>query len=133
MTGPALNHWPIQGAMVTLDPAVAYDYVLPAAHRAFVYVVSGTAVVAGRRVGAGQTAWSDPSYGDASSVLPLAAVDGATPARLMVYSGEPIREPVAMGGPFVMNSRVEIAKAFLDFHAGRFGDVPRQARLAYDR
>jgi len=51
----------------------------------------------------------------------------------MVYSGEPLREPVAMGGPFVMNRRVEIAQAFADFHAGKFGGVPRQARLKYDR
>ncbi len=51
----------------------------------------------------------------------------------MIYSGEPIREPVAIGGPFVMNDRSEIAQAFSDFQAGRFGAVPRQARLAYDR
>ena len=51
----------------------------------------------------------------------------------MIYSGRPIREPVAMGGPFVMNKRAEIAQAFTDFHAGKFGQVPRQARLKYDR
>lgn len=36
-----------------------------------------------------------------------------------------------MGGPFVMNSEAEIAQAFRDFHSGRFGDIPRQARLKY--
>jgi redox-sensitive bicupin YhaK (pirin superfamily) len=39
----------------------------------------------------------------------LVAVDQAAPVKLMVYSGEPLREPVAMGGPFVMNKRIEIA------------------------
>ena len=34
-----------------------------------------------------------------------------------------------MGGPFVMNSRAEIERAYQDFHSGRFGQVPRQARL----
>jgi quercetin 2,3-dioxygenase len=48
----------------------------------------------------------------------------------MVYSGEPIGEPVAFGGPFVMNNQAEIAQAFRDFHGG-FGDIPRQARLRY--
>ncbi len=132
--GPALTHWPIQGALVTLEPRARHDYVLPGSHRAFAYVVSGAAVVAGSSVRAGQTAWSDPASADAGdSVLPLAAPDADAPTRLMIYSGVPIREPIAMGGPFVMNSRVEITKAFLDFHAGKFGPVPRQARLSYDR
>jgi len=49
----------------------------------------------------------------------------------MVYSGEPIREPVAFGGPFVMNTQDEIEQAFSDFHGGKFGAIPRQARLRY--
>jgi quercetin 2,3-dioxygenase len=49
----------------------------------------------------------------------------------MVYSGEPIREPVSFGGPFVMNTHAEIAQAFRDYHGGKFGDIPRQARLQY--
>ena len=49
----------------------------------------------------------------------------------MIYSGRPIAEPIAMGGPFVMNKRTEIAQAFADFHAGKFGAVPRQARLKH--
>jgi len=38
---------------------------------------------------------------------------------------------VVMGGPFVMNSEAEIARAFRDFRAGMFGPIPRQARLQY--
>jgi Pirin C-terminal cupin domain len=38
-------------------------------------------------------------------------------------------QPVVMGGPFVMNSKAEIAQAFRDFHSGKFGDIARQARL----
>jgi quercetin 2,3-dioxygenase len=132
--GPALNHVDVQGVMVTLEPGATLDYPLPAAHRAFVHVVSGGVTVAGRAVRAGQTAWSDPVGGAApSSVLPLATPDGDTVTRLVVYSGTPLEEPVAFGGPFVMNRRVEIGQAFVDFHAGKFGPVPRQARLAYDR
>ena len=50
-------------------------------------------------------------------------------SRVMVYSGRPIEEPVAMGGPFVMNHRAEITQAFDDYRRGRFGPVPRQDRL----
>ena len=49
----------------------------------------------------------------------------------MVYSGQPIGQPVAMGGPFVMNTQAEIAQAFSDVYAGKFGGIPRQARLRY--
>jgi quercetin 2,3-dioxygenase len=134
VSGPAVNHWPVQGAIVSLDPGASAEYVLPASHRAFAHVLSGAISIAGQVARAGQTAWSDPSgAGPADSLLRLAVSDRSEPARVMIYSGKPIREPVAMGGPFVMNKRTEIAQAFTDFHAGKFGRVPRQARLKYDR
>ncbi len=36
-----------------------------------------------------------------------------------------------MGGPFVMNTKAEIAQAFREFHSGKFGDTPRRAGLQY--
>jgi redox-sensitive bicupin YhaK (pirin superfamily) len=134
VTGPAVNHWPVQGAMIALDPGATADYPLPADHRAFVYVLSGELNIAGRAVRAGQVAWSDP-LGDVASgsLLQMAVPDRDARAKVMVYSGRPIRERVAFGGPFVMNDPREIAEAFRDFHAGRFGEVPRLARLQYDR
>jgi redox-sensitive bicupin YhaK (pirin superfamily) len=134
VSGPAVNHWPVQGAIVTLDPGASTAYGLPASHRAFAHVLAGPVSIAGRLIRAGQTAWSDPSRAaSAGSLLQLAAPDRGEQARVMIYSGQPIREPVAMGGPFVMNKRTEIAQAFTDFQAGKFGRVPRQARLKYDR
>lgn len=47
----------------------------------------------------------------------------------MLYSGQPIGEPVVLGGPFVMNTQAEIAAAFADFQRGAFGPVPRMMRL----
>jgi hypothetical protein len=133
--GPALNHHPVQGVLVSLDPSSSYDLPVPASHRAFAHVLDGAVVLSGRDVRAGDTAWSDPvGRSGGETVLRLATTsDGHAPSRVIVFSGEPIREPVAMGGPFVMNRRAEIAQAFMDFHAGKFGAVPRQARLAYDR
>jgi redox-sensitive bicupin YhaK (pirin superfamily) len=129
--GLARNHWPITGAIVTLEPGASVDYALPAHDRAFAYVINGTAAVAGQPVHDGQIAWSDPlGDGEGLSTLPLTAAveqDGIT--RIMVYSGRPIGEPVAFGGPFVMNTHDEIRQAFTDFHTGQFGPVPRQARL----
>lgn len=132
--GPALNHVPVQGVLVTLEPAASLDYALPAAHRSFAYVLSGQATIAGRHVDAGQTAWSDPVPGAAGdSVLRLATPDGDGLTRLMIYSGTPLNEPVVLGGPFVMNCSAEIDQAFADFRAGKFGEVPKLARVTYDR
>jgi len=131
IAGPALNNWPISGTLITLEPARSLEHPLPGRDRAFFYVLSGEVTVADRPVRAGQVAWSDPVPRATASVITLTAGDGDQPSAVLAYSGQPIGQPVAMGGPFVMNSQAEIAQAFRDFHSGKFGDIPRQARLKY--
>ena len=128
VAGRAVNQHPIHGSVITLDPGSQVDFDVPSKHRAFLYVLDGAATIAGKSVADGQIAWSDPSR-DGSSAIRLASAgkDGST--RVMVYSGTPLREPVVMGGPFVMNSRNEIEAAYRDYQAGRFGAVPRTPRL----
>ncbi|MFD7442491.1 pirin-like C-terminal cupin domain-containing protein [Streptomyces sp. NPDC059909] len=87
--------------------------------------------VAGRPVRAGEIAWSDPLPQASLSTIALETADGDEHSVVMVYSGEPIGQPVTMGGPFVMNSASEIEQAFRDFHSGGFGDIPNQARLQF--
>lgn len=84
-----LTHSDIQGAHLTLEAAAAFAYPLPAAHRAFVHVLAGRAMVADRDLPAGETAWSDPVAG-AESTLRLVGCDDETPTRLIVYSGTPL-------------------------------------------
>jgi hypothetical protein len=134
--GPATNHWPISGALITLEPDTTVRYQVPAGHRLFAYVLDGAATIAGALTRAGQVAWSDPistqamtEAGDGDSALELVGADPDAVTRVLVYGGRPIGEPVAMGGPFVMNTQDEIHTAFDDYRRGTFGEVPRQARL----
>ena len=41
-------------------------------------------------------------------------------SKFLLISGKPIGEPIARGGPFVMNTKEEILKAVKDYHSGNF-------------
>jgi redox-sensitive bicupin YhaK (pirin superfamily) len=59
--------------------------------------------------------------------------DGRTPSmEVLVLGGRPIREPVAWGGPFVMNTQAEVRQAFADFQQGRLGRVPAVHGLSHE-
>ena len=50
-------------------------------------------------------------------------IEANNEARILVLSGEPIDEPVAMQGPFVMTTPDEIRQAIVDYREGRFGAI----------
>ena len=41
-----------------------------------------------------------------------------------MLGGQPIREPIAWAGPFVMNTKAEVLQAFEDFQKGKLGTIP---------
>jgi len=57
--------------------------------------------------------------------LEIAAPAGSAGGRFLLLAGEPLNEPVARYGPFVMNTQAEIAQAVEDFRAGRMGAIAR--------
>ena len=119
--GPGSTYTPIAVAHATLAPSA--QLVLPwrADFNALAYVLSGRGRVgAGRSpVGAGQLVVFGPG-----TSFTLQADDGVEPLQVFLLGGLPIREPVAQYGPFVMNTRAELAQAVEDFNAGRLGTIP---------
>ena len=101
---------------VTIDAGGRFIESLPAAHNAFVYVIGG--VVRGRgEEGPVELARDQLGVlGQGEQVHLEAAGDGA---RLLLIAGRPLNEPVARGGPFVMNTRAEITQAQQDYAQGR--------------
>lgn len=101
---------------VQLPAGEQFSEALPASHNAFVYVIEGPITTLGeRQVQIQRDDLVVMSDGDSVS---LAAND--VPVRFLLVAGRPLKEPVARGGPFVMNTREEINQAFADFEAGRF-------------
>lgn len=73
--------------------------------------VEGTSVAANHRV---------KLAGDQDILIANGSVEG----HLLVLEGEPIREPVAQHGPFVMNTRQELVEAFQNYQRTQFGGWP---------
>jgi redox-sensitive bicupin YhaK (pirin superfamily) len=90
-------------------------------HNGLVYVFNGELMVGvpGTRVAEGAAALL--SDGD-SLILEVDRL-AEKPAELLFIAGTPLNEPIARGGPFVMNTKEEIEQAFEDYKAGRMGRI----------
>jgi hypothetical protein len=92
---------------------------------ALAYVLGGMAFAGaeGYPVASGQLVLFGP--GDAITIAAGDQQDTRSPnADVLILGGLPIREPVAWAGPFVMNTRSELAQAYEDYQAGRLGSIP---------
>ena len=124
-TGPGSTYTPMAMVHATVAPGATLDLPWRPGFNALVYVLSGAGSVGidGHPVRTGQLAVFGP--GDTITINGAVQQESRTPALdVVILGGQPIREPVAMYGPFVMNTRQEVMDAFTDFQAGRLGSIP---------
>jgi quercetin 2,3-dioxygenase len=131
--GPGVTHTPITLLHATLEPGAELRLPWRADFNALGYVLAGSGTVGADRrpVRTGQLATFGP--GDVISVAANTRTDGPSPGvDILILGGEPIREPVAAYGPFVMNTRDELVQAFEDYQAGRLGSIPAEPHPGHD-
>jgi redox-sensitive bicupin YhaK (pirin superfamily) len=90
---------------------------IPAGHRSLIAVLEGAVRFGDRQAKAGDVVF----FSDSGESI---ALETETDAKLLILSGEPIDEPIAHYGPFVMNTEAELRQAVEDFRNGRMGALP---------
>lgn len=120
-SGPARTFTPIDIWDLSLKRNGKASLALPEGHSLAIAILRGNVLVnRADKVREAQLALFDRHGGEVR-------IEAETDASLLVLSGEPIDEPVAMHGPFVMNTHDEIRQAMADFQSGRFGEIPADA------
>ena len=110
--GPGKSHSPVLILDISLNPESEIIIPIMDGWNAFGFIYEGD-VKSGESLSKGQLA----VYNTEGNIH---FKTNGTHASIYLVAGEPLNEPVARGGPFVMNTRDEVLKAFEDFHKGKF-------------
>ena len=120
VTGPVVG---VAADPAYLDVSVpaesSFSHHIPAGHTAFAYVFEGAAdfAVDAKDKGEKITHAKLIAWGDGDSVK---ITTGESPVRFLLVSAQPLHEPIARYGPFVMNTSEEIEQALADLRRGTF-------------
>ena len=100
---------------IELNKNKEFNINIPTTHNSFVYLVEGEIKIGNR---------SHDDIKDSNLILlskgDKLKVMAVTKTKFLLISGKPIGEPIARGGPFVMNTKAEILQAVNDYHEGNF-------------
>jgi redox-sensitive bicupin YhaK (pirin superfamily) len=115
--GPAHTFTPIQLYDIQLKAGSRASLALPAGHNTSIFVLQGAVSVNG-----------SPQAGEAKLIVcarngSQVTIEAQEGSRLLIMSGEPIEEPIARYGPFVMNTKAELVQAVQDYQAGKMGHL----------
>jgi redox-sensitive bicupin YhaK (pirin superfamily) len=123
VTGPGSTHTPMAMVHATIAPGGFLELPWRPDFNALVYAMSGDGFVGPDQspFGTGQLAVLGPGDALRLSAAQTQQARYAAGLDVVILGGRPIREPVAWAGPFVMNTRAEVLRAFEDYQAGRLG------------
>jgi redox-sensitive bicupin YhaK (pirin superfamily) len=111
---------------ITTEPGAALELPVPEVHAVMIYVVHGAI-----RIGGGSELVDARSLAVLGDGERVALAGGAAGGRALLFAARPLQEPVARGGPFVMNTKAELVQAFEDYQQGRL-TWPRSVTKEYE-
>jgi len=120
VSGPAKTYSPIELWDVQLGAGGHTIFHFPIAYNLGIYVVRGRVTVNNREATTKQLV----NFGWNAERVEITATEDAL---LLILAGEPIEEPLATYGPFVMNTNKELMQALQDYEAGTFGSFEKGA------
>jgi len=101
-----------------LPAGTRFEQPLPDGHNAFVYVYRGEVAISGQAVPRQRMALlANDALADG------VAIEAGVESRVLLLAGQPLKEPIAQYGPFVMNTQQEIYQALSDFRDGKLGET----------
>lgn len=112
--GPASTFTPVNMFDIKLNTGGQLETTIPASHNTVILVVEGRIEVNGETAKLHDLVLFKNDGEDIS----IKATENSV---LLLLSGEPINEPIAQYGPFVMNTNRELQEAFEEFQSGKFG------------
>ena len=114
--GPVVNNFVKPTYLdISLPAGELFEQSLDDDDNAFIFVIEGDVKVGEQSQSLGQRTLGILSGGER-----VAITADNTDSRFLLVAGQPLNEPVARGGPFVMNSQEEVMQAFTDFRNNRF-------------
>ena len=123
--GPGSTYTPMTMVHATVEAGARLDLPWEVEYNALVYVLSGRGSVGDDKTPVQTGNLAVLGAGDFVTVSAAGSQESRTPALdVLVIGGQPIREPVAWAGPFVMNTKAEVLTAFEDFQKGKLGTIP---------
>jgi len=114
--GAVETHIPIEYLHFQLAPGAKHVQELAKSLNAMLYVINGKVEIGGRSVSEFHLA----ALGNDGDAVEFSSSTGA---ELLLLAAQPIHEPVARYGPFVMNTKDELYQAFEDYRQGRMGAI----------
>jgi redox-sensitive bicupin YhaK (pirin superfamily) len=123
--GPGITHTPISIVHASVTPGSSIILPWESTFNAIGYILSGNGYAGKEQVQANSGQAIQFGSGDFVNVSASMIQDSrSNNLELLILGGQPIREPIAWQGPFVMNTKDELINAFKDYQSGKMGIMP---------